>query len=171
MSESQNTASMNVQSASMSKSDDSPRYVCVQHDDANSPSQLKPKELKGISYDKAISSDLRDVLELLVQEMSNFRQLETNERTVGYEKLHPLLLQLARFFQKDKELISQMTSFLLSNHDFLCCLMLVADSTLKGLFSNFPIICPLHDQYLAVAKPQRLNTITCTQKVGVLPHS
>ena len=129
MSESQATDSANVQS---SKSDDLPNRV---YDD-DPPSQLpRPIELKCVSYDKAVSSNLRGVLELLVQEMSDFCRLELIERGIGYEKLHPLLLQLARFFQRDKELISQMTMFLLSNHNFLRCLMLVADSTLKGVFS------------------------------------
>ena len=139
MSETQATSSVNVQSTSISKSNDPSRPVCVLYDDNPSSQLPRPMELKCVLYDKAISSDLRGVLELLVQEMSDLCQLEITERGFGYEKLHPLLLQLARFFQRDKELISQMTSFLVSNHDFLRYLMLVADSTLKGVF--IVIIC------------------------------
>ena len=128
MSETQATASVNMQSASLSKSDDPPHHLCVLSDDDPLP---QPTQLKlCVSYDKAINSDLRGVLELLVQEINDFCELEITG--IGYEKLHPLLLQLARFLQKDKE---QMTLFLHSNHDFLRCLMSVADSTLKGVFS------------------------------------
>ena len=86
MSETQTTASVNVQSASLSKSDDPSRRVCVLYDD-DPPSQLL--QPKSVLYDKAISSDLRGVLELLVQEISDFCQLEIHECGIGYEKLHP----------------------------------------------------------------------------------
>ena len=142
MSETQ--TSVNVQSASISESDDPTRRVRALYDD----DPLQSKELKRVSYDKTINSDLRNVLELLVQEMSDFCQLKISERVIGYEKLHPLLMQLARFFQRDKELIGQMTSFLLSNHNFLHCLMLVADSTLKGLFRKINLTFSYAHQYL-----------------------
>ena len=86
-----------------------------------------------VSYDVAVCSDLRCVLESLVHELSQFCQMESDEHGIGYERLHPLLLKLARFFQQNKDLIHQMTRFLLSNPDVLRCLIFVADSTLKGL--------------------------------------
>ena len=107
-----------------------PRHVHEETKDQCLQQTVQPKELKSVSYGMVICSNLRGVLESLVQELKDFCQMEIG---IGYKRLHPLLLQLARFFQKDKDLIDQMTSFLLSNPDVLRSVMLVVDSTLKGL--------------------------------------
>ena len=141
MSESQTT--INVPDVQVSTPSYQARDV-LEEEDPYLDQSIQSKELEKISYDMATCSNLRVVLELLVQEIKYFCQMYEEKHEIGYEKLHPLLLQLFQFFQKDKDLINQMNLFLLSNPAVLRCLVLVADSTFKGLFLVCPLYCSPH---------------------------